>query len=112
MNIDSTDEYLKNSLGTIMNGDWDNHFDLSQLEVARKESFMLNHISIGEKNITFEYDGIKTVYKFDLALDPLDFYGGEDLKMDILSMIKNDESFLKSYTSFLRDWKITTIIDK
>ena len=36
---------------------------------------------------------------------------GGDFKMHMLSMIKNDESFLKSYKSFLRDWKIGKIID-
>jgi hypothetical protein len=110
MNIDKTDEYLRDNLENIMKGEWNNHFDESQLEMARKESFMLNHISIGERNITFEYGEVKTVYKFES--DPLDYqiFGG-DLKMHMLSMIKNDESFLKSYTSFLRDWKIRKIIE-
>ena len=110
MNIDKTDEYLRDNLENIMKGEWDNHFDSSQLEMARKESFMLNHISIGERNITFEYGSEKIVYKFDS--DPLDFHmHGGDFKMHMLSMIKNDESFLKSYKSFLRDWKIGKIIE-
>lgn len=110
MNIDSTDEYLKNSLDAIMNGDWDDHFNESQLEIARKESFMLNHISIGERNITFEYGSEKIVYSFNS--DPLDFHmHGGDFKMHMLSMIKSDEAFLKSYKSFLRDWKIGKIIE-
>lgn len=110
MNLDNTDEYLRDNLENIMKGEWDNHFNESQLEIARKESFMLNHISIGERNITFEYDGKKTVYKFNS--DPLDFHmHGGDFKMHMLSMIKNDEAFLKSYKSFLRDWKIGKIIE-
>ena len=111
MNIDSTDEYLRDNLENIMKGEWDNHFDSSQLEVARKESFMLNHISIEERNIIFEYGEVKIRYKFDS--DPLDFHMyGVDSKMHMFSMIKNDESFLNTYTAFIRDWKITTIIDK
>lgn len=111
MKLDSTDEYLRDNLENIMKGEWNNHFDSSQLEMARKESFMLNHISIEERNINFEYGGVKIRYKFDS--DPLDFHmHGGDFKMHMFSMIKSDESFLKSYTSFLRDWKITTIIDK
>jgi hypothetical protein len=110
MNLDKTDEYLRDNLENIMKGEWDNHFDSSQLEVARKESFMLNHISIEERNIMFEYNGIKIRYKFDS--DPSDFHMHDgDFKMHMLSMIKNDESFLKSYTSFLRDWKIGKIIE-
>jgi hypothetical protein len=108
--IDKTDEYLRDNLTNIMNGEWDNHFDENQLGMARKESFMLNHISISERNITFEYGSEKIVYKFDA--DPSDFnmFGG-DFKMHMLSMIKNDEAFLKSYKSFLRDWKIGKIIE-
>ena len=110
MNIDKTDEYLRDNLENIMKGEWDNHFDSSQLEMACKESFMLNHISIGERNITFECGSEKIVYKFDS--DPLDFHmHGGDFKMHMLSMIKNDEAFLKSYKSFLRDWKIGNIIE-
>ena len=110
MNIDNTDEYLRDNLENIMKGEWDNHFDSSQLEMARKESFMLNHISVGERNITFEYDEVKTVYKTES--DPLDYHiFGGDLKMHMFSMIKNDEAFLKSYKSFLRDCKIGKIID-
>ena len=110
MNIDSTDEYLRDNLENIMKGEWDNHFNESQLEIARKESFMLNHISIGEKNITFEYGGEKIVYNFNS--DPFDFHmHGGDFKMHMLSMIKSDEAFLKAYKSFLRDWKIGRIIE-
>lgn len=110
MNIDKTDEYLRDNLENIMKGEWDNHFDESQLEMARKESFMLNHISIGESNITFEYGSEKIIYSFNS--DPLDFHmHGGDFKMHMLSMIKSDEAFLKSYKSFLRDWKIGKIIE-
>jgi len=110
MKLDNTDEYLRDNLENIMKGEWDKHFDSSQLEIARKESFMLNHISIEERNIIFEYNGLKIRYKFDS--DPLDFHmHGGDFKMHMFSMIKNDESFLKSYTSFLRDWKIGKIIE-
>ena len=110
MNIDKTDEYLRDNLENIMKGEWDNHFNESQLEIARKESFMLNHISIGERNITFEYGSEKIVYKFDA--DPSDFnmFGG-DFKSHMTQMIKNDEAFLKYYKSFLRDWKIEKIIE-
>ena len=110
MMIDKTDEYLRDNLENIMKGEWDSHFNESQLEMARKESFMLNYITIGERNITFEYGSEKIVYRFDA--DPSDFNMlGGDFKSHMTQMIKNDEAFLKSYKSFLRDWKIGKIID-
>lgn len=107
--LDSTDEYLKNSLDSIMRGDWDEHFDQEQLEMARKNSFMLNHISISKRDITFEYGETKAVFSYDC--DPLDYQiYGSDLKTHLLSEIRQDDAFLKAYASFIRDWKIGTIV--
>lgn len=111
MKLDKTDEYLKNSLEAIMNGDWDNHFDESQLEMAKKTAFLLNHLNANGTKITFEYDGKKTVFSYDCDPTDLQLYSG-DANMHLMSMIKNDDSFLKAYTAFIRDWKIKKIIDK
>lgn len=107
MNIDKTDEYLRDNLENIMKGEWDNHFDESQLEMARKTAFLLNHLNANG----IEYDGKKTVFSYDCDPVDLQLYSG-DANMHLMSMIKNDDSFLKAYTAFIRDWKITKIIDK
>jgi len=116
--MDGTDKHLRDSLGAIMRGEWDIHFTKEQLEFARKESFLLNHLRHEEGKAIFEYDGVKIKYAFDC--DPTDsqvrklnteilLHSG-DLNMQINSMIRNDESFQKAYDSFLRDWKISNII--
>lgn len=110
MNLDSTDQYLKDNLKNIMNGEWDNQFSKDQLDMAKQTSFLLNHIIIEENSITFEYDNQKVKYNFNT--DPIDYnlHGG-DFKTNMLSMIRNDEPFKSAYKSFIRDWKIDSIIN-
>lgn len=110
MELDETDNYLKDNLENIMNGEFEKQFTKEQLEYVRKESFMLNNITINPRDVTFEYGGHKICYKFDC--DPLDFkmFGG-DFKTHMFSMIRNDDSFITLYNSFIRDWKIGKIID-
>ena len=105
--MDGTDKHLRDSLGAIMRGEWDIHFTKEQLEFARKESFLLSHLRHEEGKAIFEYDGV-TIKYCDLTDLPL--YSG-DANMQIKSMIRNDESFIKAYNSFLRDWKISKIVD-
>lgn len=105
--MDGTDKHLRDSLGAIMRGEWDIHFTKEQLEFARKESFLLSHLRHEEGKAIFEYDGVKIKY---CDLTDLPFYSG-DANMQINSMIRNDESFQKAYNSFLRDWKISNILD-
>jgi hypothetical protein len=110
MELDSTDSYLKDNLENIMNGEWDQQFDEQQLEQAKKMSFLLNHITLENRCIVFEYADQKIKYNFDC--DPADysFYGG-DFKLHMFSMIKNDQNFLTTYTAFKRDCKINKIIE-
>ena len=107
--MDGTDKHLRDSLGAIMAGEWDSHFTKEQLEFARKESFLLNHLRHEEGKAIFEYEDVKIKYAFNCDLMELNLYSG-DLNMQINSMIRNDESFQKAYDSFLRDWKIGKII--
>ena len=108
--MDGTDKHLRDSLGAIMAGKWDGHFTKDQLEFARKESFLLNYLRHEEGKAIFEYEDVKIKYGFDCDPTDLQLYSG-DLNMQINSMIRNDESFQKAYNSFLRDWKISNILD-
>lgn len=107
--MDGTDKHLRDSLGAIMAGEWDSHFTKEQLEFARKESFLLNHLRHEEGKAIFEYEDVKIKYGFDCDPTDLQLYSG-DANMQINSMIRNDESFQKAYNSFLRDWKISNIL--
>jgi len=110
MQLDSQDEYLRNSLDAIMRGEWDAHFRPEQLEMAKKMSFMLNHIRLEGTKISFEYEGCKLKYGMDCDLSDLTLYSG-DAKQEVMSMIRNDEYFLTAYRKFVRDWKISKIIE-
>ena len=109
MELDSTDSYLRDNLNNIMSGEWDSQFDELQLEMARKNSFMLNHITMEHRCAIFKYNNQKIKYNFDC--DPMDYnlYGG-DFKEHFFSMIVNDDNFISAYNSFLRDWKIDKIL--
>lgn len=109
MELDETDNYLKDNLENIMNGEFEKEFTKEQLEYVRRESFMLNNITINPRDVTFEYGGHKLCYKFDC--DPLYFqmFGG-DFKSHIFSTIRNDSQFENIYNSFIRDFKINKIL--
>ncbi len=82
----------------------DSHFKEEELEQARKMSFLLNHITLENRCIIFKYNNHKIKYNVDYS-----FYVG-DFKSHMFSMIKNDQSFITNYTTFLRDWKIDKIL--
>jgi hypothetical protein len=108
MKLESSDIYLRDNLYNIMNGEWDNQFDEEQLEMAKKTSFLFNHITIEERCIIFEYGDKKVKYNFNS--DPIDqMY--IDFSMHMISIIRNSEDFMNSYKAFLRDWKINKIIE-
>lgn len=110
MELDSTDSYLRDNLDNIMNGEWDSQFDELQLEMARKNSFILNHITIENKCATFEYGDHKLNFNFQKQ-DPSEFkVYGLDLYSYVISTIRNDDNFISAYNSFLRDWKINKIL--
>jgi hypothetical protein len=110
MELDSIDNYIKDNLENIMNGLWDEQFDVEGLEEVKKMSFLLNHIAIEDKCIVFEYNN--PVIRYSFGCDPMDYmqFGG-DLKTHMFSTIKNDDHFLTSYTAFKRDWKINKILE-
>lgn len=110
MKLESTDIYLKDNLSNIMNGEWNSQFNEEQLEMAKKTSFLFNHITIEERCVIFEYGDKKVKYSFNS--DPLDYQMHiGDFSTNMISMIINSEDFLSSYKVFIRDWKINKIIE-
>jgi hypothetical protein len=110
MKLESSDIYLRDNLSNIMNGEWDSQFNEEQLEMAKKTSFLFNHITIEERCVIFEYGDKKVKYNFNS--DPLDYQMHiGDFSTHMISMIINSEDFLSSYKVFIRDWKINKIIE-
>lgn len=107
MELDSKDIYLRNNLENIMNGEWVSQFDELQLEMVRKNSFMLNHITIEHRCAIFEYNDQKIKYNFNC--DPKDDLL-DSFKEHMFSMIVNDKIFIAEYATFIRDWKIDKIL--
>jgi hypothetical protein len=108
MKMDKTDEHIRDNLENIMNGKWDKHFNEEQLEIAKKTSFLLNHITETEDGILFEYNGKKLNCKMG---DPSSYQiYGVDPYSNLLSTLRNTNEFLESYKCFLRDWKIGNIL--
>jgi hypothetical protein len=111
MELDSTDSYLKDNLENIMNGEWDDQLDKDQLEMANKNSFILNNIIIENKCAIFEYADQKIKFDFQNQ-DPSDFaLYGLDLYSYVITNIRNSDIFMSAYTAFKRDWKINKIIE-
>jgi hypothetical protein len=103
---DSTNKYIRENLNNIMNGEFDNEFIPEELDHFRKMSFLLNHITYIENKIVFEYNNLKISCDYK---DTQNFIG-IDTEFYLTSKIKNTDDFIVSYKSFLRDWKITKIL--
>lgn len=109
MQFDDVDIYLRDNFNKIMSGELDSKFDIEYLDRVKKTSFMLNHITLNINDITLNYNDYKVCYKFNC--DPLDFqmFGG-DFKTHMFSTIMNDTLFENIYNSFIRDYKIGSIL--
>jgi hypothetical protein len=107
--LDDTDNYIKDNLQNIINGEFNDEFSPDQLKMMLETSFLYNHITFENDSVIFEYNGVK------LMISGInDFINsiliGRD-KNDIFSMIKNDNIFKSALTQFLRDKKINEILE-
>ena len=105
MILSDTDQYIKDSLETIISGLWDEKFAPDQIERLLQLSFILNHLDAGVGFFQFEYNGTKIKLT---GLD--DMISTEHAFEGIISAIKSDKSFEGCLKQFLRDKKISSII--
>jgi hypothetical protein len=54
--LDDTDNYIKDNLQNIIDGNFDDKFDTEQLKMMLKLSFLYNHINIENNSVVFRYN--------------------------------------------------------
>lgn len=107
MILSDTDQYIKDSLETIISGRWDEHFDPVRIKTLLELSFILNHLDIGIGFFQFEYNGLKVKAEVPDVIPQTEYYFE-----GIISSIKNDEYFKKALNQFIRDKKIDSLISE
>ena len=105
MKLSDKNEQIKSDLMRFVNGEYDKYFTTEQIRFATELSFLLNHINQEGDSIIFSYnnDKIKISGLYD---NP----GASE--ESILSYIKNENLFKKSYKSFLREHKINKLLNE
>lgn len=104
MQLNETNQFIKDNLQNILHGKFDEKFSPEQLKMMLECSFLYNHITSQSDSILFKYND--TTLKVS-GIDYLMPYSSED---EILSIIRNDNAFISAYKSFLRNKKIEDIL--
>jgi len=103
--LDGTDNYIKDNLENIINGEFDDEFSPEQLKMMLEMSFLYNHISVEYDSVVFKYGNKKVSVNGVSELPP------QFAKEHITTVFKNNEVFKSSLTQFLRDKKINEILE-
>ena len=108
--LDDTENYIKDNLQNIIDGNFDDNFSKEQLKMMLEMSFLYNHISVEIDSVIFEYNGVKL--KINGINDLINSAQiGIDYKSQIFSTIKSNMIFKSALTQFLRDKKINDILE-
>ena len=103
--FDDTENYIKDNLQNIIDGEFDDKFDKEQLKMMLEMSFLYNHIIFENDSVIFEYNRVK------FKISGISEIPGGFAKETITSAIKNDEVFKSALKQFLRDKKINDILE-
>ena len=112
--FDDTDNFIKDNLQNILDGNFDDKFKPEQLKIMLELSFLYNHISIENDSIIFKYNGIKLKINGMSEIDELAWNNRVTQigpKEEITSMIKGTDIFKSALKQFLRDKKINDILE-
>lgn len=108
MELDETDQIIKDKVDEIMSGKWDDRFDADQMHMLKRRSFLLNHFTYKDGDFTFEYGGDRiVVHCSDVAELSLYF---ADTNSHVIQSIMSDPAFDSAYAAFLRGWKIDGLL--
>jgi hypothetical protein len=110
MNLDETDQIIKDKVDEIMSGKWDEKFDAEHIHMLKRRTFLLNHFAYKDGDFTFEYDADRiVVHCSDVAELSLYF---ADTNSHVIHSIMSDPSFDRAYAAFSRQWKIDGLLNQ
>jgi hypothetical protein len=104
MELDDTNQFLKDNFQNILNGDFDDKFSPEQIKMMIELSFLFNHIKDDVESITFEYNDVR-IKVSNIYEIPIEY------RQDSISAnIRNTSIFKNALSQFLRDKKINDIL--
>ena len=106
MKLSEENEKIKADLMKFVNGEYDSNLNKEQLQFVTELSFLLNHTTIDEYSVIFKYNNDKLVISSGLLDSP---YLTETA---LISYIKNEDIFKRSYKSFLREHKLNKLLNE
>ena len=99
--LSDTNTFIRDNLQNIIDGKFDDKFGPDHLKMVLELSFLFNHLTIDKYYIIFKYNGVV------LKINAFESLQSEE---EVISFIRNEETFKSCYNSFLRDVKINKII--
>jgi hypothetical protein len=115
MQLSDTNTFIKDNLQNIIDGKFDDKFEPDHLEWLLELSFLFNHLTTDKYYIIFKYNGV--TLKINMNERPyipresyihfLDPFQSEE---EVISIIRNEETFKSCYNLFLRDVKLNKLL--
>ena len=99
------DEHIKNDLYKYLNGDYDSHFTPEQITYAIEYSFLLNHTSVEGYDLIFKYD------RLTIKIDFRTFLEMPNKREAIIRLLKSEPQFKSSFATFMRDFRISKLLE-
>ena len=104
MQLSDTNTFIKDNLQNIIDGKFDDKFGPDHLKGVLELSFLFNHIKTDKYYIIFEYNGVV------LKINAFQSHRIMQSEEEIISFIRNEETFKTCYNLFLRDVKLNKLL--
>jgi hypothetical protein len=111
--FDDWDIFIKDNIDCILAGEYDDKFSREQLDKMTELSFLYNHLVFEDNKLTFEYSKyqINLTNLYEQYSDLVYQIGKEGVKNMIINTIISQDLFKSAFKSFLRDRKISIVIE-
>ena len=104
--LSDTNTFIRDNLQNIIDGKFDDKFDPDHLKMVLELSFLFNHLTKDKYYIIFKYNGIGLNVNM-YAPFHRNFLQSEE---EVISFIRNEETFKSCYNSVLRDVKLNQLL--
>lgn len=114
--FDDTDNFIKDNLQNILDGNFDDKFEPEQLKMMLELSFLYNHTIFSHQDdlAIFEYNSVKLKLNWrtqDVFIPVRCTNIGIKPEEEIVSLIRSSDIFKSALKQFLRDKKISDILE-
>lgn len=103
MKLDTTNQMIKDDLQLILDGVYNDIMDPKQVKMALEVSFLLNHLIHESSSFIFKYGDIEIAASYDS-----DYLPSQEA---IMHTIINTDAFKMCLTQFIRDNKISNLLN-